>query len=194
MRATQFTPTAEAAGLDFRSEIRIVIAYDDVADGKRAMQTYHNLAGELERGSEFNYELWKFDALQVPQLSELAAQQARGADIIIVATHNCGLPSSVKSWIASWLRPGAGRPRALVALLVASVKELNSLASVSAYLRDVALSGGMEFFQNVEEPSPTKETAEFYIERIRKRADTATVLLEEILHQAQPEPRWGINE
>ncbi len=193
MRSALSHALAEKVGLDLTPAINIVIAYEDIADGRRAMQTYNGLVGEVGRDGEFGYELWKFEALQSPQLREVAAQQAREANMIIVATRSRTLPRSVRNWIEAWVRTGSNRPRALVALMAGS-EPLICAAPVFVCLREAATRAGMEFFPHVEELPVESSVAGLSIERLRQRADTSSAVLDGILNRDRPAPRWGINE
>jgi hypothetical protein len=53
----------------------------------------------------------------------------------------------------------------------------------------------MEFFSHIEELARKPAVAGFSPERLRRRAETKSRVLEEILsHSGRPEPQWGINE
>jgi hypothetical protein len=193
MKAAFNRVLAEKARLQFRTSINVVMAYEDLADGRRAMQTYNGLVGELGRTCEFNYELWKFEALQIPELRDEAARQAREADMILIATHSRALPRSVKSWVESWLQ-AVPKSRALVALIGSEPEQLGDPASVHAYLQQAAALGQMEFFSHFE-PLPPEPMASGFSRQLRERAQTSSLVLEEILsRRSRPEPRWGINE
>jgi hypothetical protein len=174
--------------------VNIVMACEGVADVRRAMRTYDGLARGLGRDCEFNYEILKFETLQVPDLREAVRQLVCEADMLIVATHSSTLPLSVKAGLESSLQPDSGRPRALVALIAGSAEELAGATPIFTYLRDAAARGKMEFFSHIEELARKPADVEFFPERLRRRAEDTSFVLEEILSHSRPEPRWGINE
>lgn len=182
--------------LEDKPAVSVVMAYEDIPDGQRAMKTYNGLVNVLGRDCEFHYELWKFEALQVPELRTVAAGQARDADMVIIATHSPNLPRSLKSWIAAWsagagARPG--RPCALVALLAACGEWHPGSVPVFTDLADAAAVAGLEFFSHFDEaPAPTAPAQAF--SRLRERAETTSTVLEQILKRSRPTPHGGINE
>ena len=183
---------AEKVGGELRPSINVVMAYEDVPDGQRAMKVYNGLRSRLGRDCEFNYELWKFEALQVPELRSVATSQAREADMVVIATHSQTLSRSLKTWIAGWSAAGGSRPRALVALIEATGEWHPGTVPVFTELSEVAVTAGMEFFSRFDEPVAHSQPLTF--DRLRQRAETTTSVLEQILRRSRPEPHWGINE
>ena len=196
MQTDLYHALAGSVERDTKAAISVLMAYEDLADGQRAMKTYNGLVGELGRACEFNYELWKFEALQIPELQTVAAAQAREADMVIIATHSPTLSRSVKSWIASWSTgpgPGPGRPRALVALITTSGEWHPGSIPAFTDLADAAAVAGLEFFSHFEEaPSPVAPAQTF--NRLRERAEATSTVLERILNRSRPASHWGINE
>src|SRR5437868_10502181 len=96
--------------------LNVVIAYEDLETGKRAMKTYESMVQQLSNQCLFANQMWKFDVLAVPKLKEIAAKDAAAAEIIIVSAHEGNeLPKEVKAWIELWLSYKTGAS-ALVAL------------------------------------------------------------------------------
>ena len=185
---------AETLGPKPQPAINVVMAYEDISDGHRAMRTYNGLVGVLGGDCEFNHELWKFDALQVSELRMAAALQAREADMIMIATHSRTLPCSLKSWVEAWVQTRSDRPGALVALMAGSAEHLAASVPAFTYLREAAMRARMEFFSHLEEPVDAPSEAGLSREQMRARAETTSSVLEQILNRSRPSPRWGINE
>src|SRR3954467_9795368 len=83
--------------------LNVVIAYEDLETGKRAMKTYEYMVQQLGDQCLFANQMWKFDVLAVPKLKEIAAKDAAAAEIIIVSAHEGNeLPAQVKGWIELW--------------------------------------------------------------------------------------------
>jgi hypothetical protein len=143
-------PTLNLVNLDNVS-IKIVIAYDSAATGKRAEAIYERLARRLGNNFDFEQRLWRFDVLEQENLRAEAARDAADADIVIVATNQGKkLPDGVQNWLESSLEQHSGAA-ALVALLD------HPSAPVQPYLEEVARRGGMDFFaQTGEEASETQ--------------------------------------
>src|ERR1700744_1385630 len=98
------------------SALNVVIAYEDLETGKRAMKPYDYMVEQLGDQCIFTNQMWKFDVLAVPKLKEIAAKDAAAAEIIIISAHE-GTPLSrdVKSWIDTWVTYGT-QASALVGL------------------------------------------------------------------------------
>lgn len=122
--------------------LNVVIAYEDLETGKRAMKTYENMVQQLGDQCLFANQMWKFDVLAVPKLKEIAAKDAAAAEIIIVSAHGGNeLPKEVKAWIDLWLSYKS-ETSALVALFDGETVD----NPVRSYLAEIARRGKMEFF------------------------------------------------
>jgi hypothetical protein len=122
--------------------LNVVIAYEDLETGKRAMKTYEYMVQQLGDQCLFANQMWKFDVLAVPKLKEIAAKDAAAAEIIIVSAHEGReLPSEVKAWIELWLTFKT-EGSALVALFDGEAAE----NPIRSYLAEIARRGKMEFF------------------------------------------------
>src|SRR5436190_4759290 len=115
MRHTLSQPPSTLLDADSGSPFNVLIAYEDFETGKHAKRTYDYLAENLGRECQLTNQMWKFDALTIPKLRDIAVRDATMADIIIISSHGDNLPDCVTSWIESWLRAGA-EALALVAL------------------------------------------------------------------------------
>ncbi|HLX70077.1 MAG TPA: hypothetical protein VKV04_10670 [Verrucomicrobiae bacterium] len=174
-------PALGSSDTEGSNALNVVIAYEDLETGKRAMKTYDYLVEHLGDQCLFTNQMWKFDVLAVPKLRDIAAKDAVAADIIIVAAHEGNeLPAEVKAWIQQWLSFNT-RASALVGLFGAESVD----TPVRDYLASIAKRAKIEFFcqpglwpgkSNKHESNPTL-------------AVLASVMQEdhEVLH-------WGINE
>jgi hypothetical protein len=122
--------------------VRVIILYENLESGKQARRTYDYLVESLQGVCVLSVQLWKFNLLEDPHLRLLALQDARQADIVIVASQGpVELPEGVRSWFDSWLKPSSQRIG-----LVALFQYPQQAARVRDYLREVAESGGVDFF------------------------------------------------
>lgn len=133
---------------------KVVIVYEDVPTGSRALRTYSHILDQVGKEVAFNNEIWKFDALRVPEVKERAAAEAAEADMIIISTHgDRELPEDVQKWISLWLarrRPGE---RALVELSDRRGENSAQDPASHAYLKRVARAGQMDFFSHSFAPA-----------------------------------------
>jgi hypothetical protein len=131
--------------------IRIVIAYDNYADGIRAWELSERLASRFREDFGVDRDLWKFDLLRDPnpqvRLASLVA--VSHADLVVIAAGGFeNLPLEVQAWIESWPRRKVGAWAALVASVGPDAQGPIQGLPVSTYLRQRAEDLGMEFFSN----------------------------------------------
>jgi hypothetical protein len=152
MTALPINHTASLISLEDTSIFNVVIAYEDFASGQHAKYILDSIAHQqVELGCEVAHNLWKFDALRMPRLRKIAANDAVMADLIILALHeDYGVPAHIKTWIESWLPQKPGQAATIVVLLDAEDELSDCIPLTRACLRDVAQRGGMEFFLHTE--------------------------------------------
>ncbi|MHB8519479.1 MAG: hypothetical protein ACYDH9_01860 [Limisphaerales bacterium] len=190
---TDHNPETDGLEPETFPNFNVVLVYEDFPAGVRAKQTLDRLLHDLDPQFVYNSKIWKFDILQISQLRELAAQDAADADLIILAA--CGtteLPAGVKCWINLWLARAGRSRRALVSLLDNRTEPATNRGSICSYLREIAQKGHMDFFCQ-EADWPNEETRS-YLAKLRQDAVKKPSMMEEILRQTTPHPRWGINE
>jgi hypothetical protein len=127
------------------SSVNAFIAYEDLEAGKRAKEMCDFVAQNLGHEWTLDSELWSFRALGVPQLRDIAADNAVKGDIIIVSCHGGHLPAEVTEWIESWPAQPA-RAVAMVALFGSADGPLNPSSEARATLALAAERHGMKFF------------------------------------------------
>ncbi len=171
----------------------LVVAYEDLASRKRALQLYDHLAGQLLDEYDFQCAWWKFEHLQDRHLVARAADAATDANMIIVAVRDgLQLPATAKRWIEKWLPFKTDRQSALVALIVEPHAAAGGSCPVQVYLRNVALQIGMDFFCHAF-GSPEAERVHAR-ETIEQPAQAMPPLLAHMAQHKAAIPRWGINE
>jgi hypothetical protein len=95
-----------------------VMAYESASVAKIAKEKWDYVVHALQSRYDFELRLWKFDILRIPELRDVAINDAAKAQLVFVAAHGAGeLPLQVKEWIEQWLalknrsrRPGACSP------------------------------------------------------------------------------------
>ncbi len=137
--------------------LKIVIAYEDLANGIEATAMLSRLAAQLETEFQIKSDawqidnsVWKFELLRDPELRKQAAAEAVAADMIILSVCNARLPASVSDWIESVLPMKEGRPAALVALFDGENDTSGEPPRPEAYLRRLAEQNGLDFFCNTD--------------------------------------------
>jgi hypothetical protein len=182
------SPAFGSSDKEVNSALNVVIAYEDLETGKRAMKTYEYMVQHLGDQCLFANQMWKFDVLAVPKLNEIAAKDAAAAEIIIVSAHaGAQLPAEVKAWTELWLSYGT-RASALVGLFGNESVE----NPVRQYLAGVARRAKIEFFC---QPGlwPGAAKAQNNGMRTWTRGDASHAFLANVPEKPAVS-HWGINE
>src|SRR5690242_6346483 len=186
---TRALPSLRTSDSDVNSALNVVIAYEDLETGKRAMKTYEFMVEQLGAQCLFSNQMWKFDVLTVPKLREIAAKDAAAAELILISAHEGKpLPKEVKAWIDLWLSYNT-QASALVGLFGAESVE----SPVRNYLEDVAKRAGIEFFC---QPGiwPGKTKGQSAAARAWKRNENAFTYIPAGVVESPATSHWGINE
>lgn len=173
---------------EVNSALNVVIAYEDLETGKRAIKTYEYMVEQLGSQCLFSNQMWKFDVLAVPKLREIAAKDAAAAELILISAHE-GKPLSkdVKAWIDLWLSYNT-QASALVGLFGTEGVE----SPVRNYLADVAKRAGIEFFcQPGIWPGKAKGQS---AARAWKAKENAFTYIPAGIVEGPAISHWGINE
>jgi len=187
-----FLSSVTSSDLNLSPCFDVVIAYEDFETGKHAKRTYDFLTEHLSKECTFTNQMWKFDVLGIPNLRQMAAQDAAQADIVIISCHGSNpLPAEVKAWIELWISNEI-HPVALVALFDEEAGSEIQAQAMRTYLEQISLRVGMEFFA---QPTVKSQTIESRI------APGIDAVVEASLFPTLPVSarqtafsRWGINE
>jgi hypothetical protein len=192
MRHTLTKPPSTLVEADSGPPFNVLIAYEDFETGKHAKWTYDYLAENLGRECQLTNQMWKFDALSIPKLREIAVRDAALADIIIISSHGDGIPDYVSKWIESWLMEGI-EALALVALFDRPESQ-HDCSKLKTYLAGIAKRGGMEFFAQPDDWPGNDPFRAGFEQRGSVGVDRTLTSLAGVVHHDSPTPRWGINE
>jgi hypothetical protein len=131
-------------------QLALLATFEDAATCTRVKEFCQSLSRDLGPDCEIIQHVWLFNTLRVPELQEIAAEEASVADLIIISVHPAqSLPDEVKSWIELWLRQKGTRRAVLLALLDPVYQ--GSSDSIRRYLQEVAWRGEMDFAVGSEE-------------------------------------------
>jgi hypothetical protein len=157
------------------SGVRVLMMYDDLSAGNRAMRLLDSLQHHCGREMTFQSDMWKFDTLRAPSIAKLAAQDAGNADVIIVSAHGSEeLPEEVKAWFNLWAGQRISHPTTLVALLDHAPGLLPEFDPAQSYLEQTARQAGLNFILMFIEEDET----EFSVRHAFSDADEAPPSLE----------------
>jgi hypothetical protein len=129
----------------------IVVAYEEIAAGKRAKEICDRLQTNLEAFFVFETHLWRFDVLGLPELNNIAVRDAIQARLVIIAIDGRSeLPVHLKSWMEIWVALRPVQPGALV-LVVEPPPGCGVIQCHSErhYLERIAQRARMRFFASI---------------------------------------------
>jgi hypothetical protein len=146
---TTHSISAGAAGIETPPEFKLLIAYDDFANGRYAMRFLERLVDEFGRLFSFIPRLLKFEDLMRPQVAEQVEKEAAEADMVVVAAYGeADLPTLVKDWLCK-LGPRKGKDDGTLVALFSSGKEgTASHRPAQWHLRKAARRSDREFVCN----------------------------------------------
>jgi len=187
-------PALRMAQTEASPTFNVVLVYEDLETGKRAMRTYDYLVDQLGQDCLFANQMWKFDLLAVSKLREIAARDAAAADIVIVSAHEGReLSYEVKDWVEMW----ATQETKTIAVVGLFDSEPSLVTPVRDFLEQTAERLGIQFFS---QPGlwPDEISA---VGAIRQEPVTAEPRQEKtfsiLANMVQDQPaisHWGINE
>jgi hypothetical protein len=124
--------------------LALLAAFEDSVTGMRVKEFCQDLSRNLGQQCQIVEHVWLFSTLRLREMQEIAAEEAAGADLVIISVHqSADLPDAVKRWADLWLRRKGSHQAVLMALLDPHDEE--APGSTEAYLQDLARRGGMEF-------------------------------------------------
>lgn len=125
--------------------LRILLVYSDMEAGRLGAEVTHSLRKRLGRGFQVAQSVWKTELLKNAGLRLVAAEEASGSDVVIVAaSEESPLPAEVQNWFELWRDRKRQTPTAFVALLHRGEEAGEN--SVAEGLRRMATEARMEFF------------------------------------------------
>jgi hypothetical protein len=193
---------------ELRCIFNVMILYDELAAGQRAMQLFTSLADEHGDQFEFRPQIWRFEFIADPDWRPLVDEEALRADLFVVAmTGQTDLPAGVRAWFKTSLSAKQGAGAALVALL-GKDGDLDTPASSRFHLlQQLAYENGLEFFSPTSTSIPRPDStmllnifpppnaslalAEVYA---HPRGEEALPQIPRPFNKRAPNWHWGIND
>lgn len=183
-------PSFGSSDEEVNSTLNVVIAYEDLETGKRAMKTYDYMVEQLGNQCLFTNQMWKFDVLTVPKLQEIAAKDAAAAEIIIVSARGENpLPAQVKGWIESWLSF-----KTQATALVGLFDNESADSPARNYLAEVARRANIEFFSQPGALPGVNDRHNTQTANTWAKKEKTFTFLANPVQDVPPVSRWGINE
>ncbi|HYG34464.1 MAG TPA: hypothetical protein VEC99_06745 [Clostridia bacterium] len=108
--------TNEPVGSKVQSTI--CLAYADAAHERLSLAYLQTISDDLQWGGSLHLTKWKFEMLGFPPLRKVAAHEAEGASLVVIAAASrSGLPEPVKEWMRAWGGSSSSASGAVVVLL-----------------------------------------------------------------------------
>ena len=191
-----------------RCVFNIMILYDELAAGQRAMELFTCLADEHADQIEFQPQIWRFDLVSDPDWRPFLDHEAMSADLFIISTTSPDdLPAGVRTWLSLCLPAKRGAGAAVVAMLGQDgAMDLPSSPRLT-FLKNLAEEAGLEFFTPISRANPHRrsitritpvwsEATEPSVRRITTLSSERSQLPRAMppFNKIAPNWYWGINE
>jgi hypothetical protein len=125
--------------------LNVVIAYQDLPAGKRAMSALEGPASQLGGAFQMRPVLWRFDFLEDANWRALAKADVFDADMLVVSVSRGNeLPPWLQEWLCAALSQRRDKAGALVALL--GTEEKAPTDGRLLRLQEAAREAGWDFF------------------------------------------------
>lgn len=158
-------------------KIRVVIAYNDVVAGTRAMGVLNKLAKRIGNEIDFVPIPWSFNLLDDVDWKAVAASDAVKADILILAVSSGGtMPSFVERWTKDVIEKKRGTTAAVVSLFDTGQMPHGTVSSHLKTIEEWVHRAGLSFYAPAVHSEMEKTVA-----HLDERAEKITPLLERIL-------------
>ncbi len=172
--------------------LKVLLVYEDFETGLTARHTLDGIIQAFDAAADVQVNLWRFDLLVDPVLRGEAAEEANEAELVIVSLHGHEpLPSGAKSWLDEWFGRERKHESALVVLLDLDALHTPLAEEMLEKLNTATRRAGIEMFIHHGDAQLRWTSA---VQDIQHRAETRTLLVDEILDERPSFRHWGINE
>jgi hypothetical protein len=126
---------------------KVMILYDAVPAGKRAMNMLCTVAGKPGATAALRPQLWRLGLLEDPDWFATALAEAADTDLLVVAIDSTErLCTSLKNWIELFLARRRKDKIAMVGLIAPSDQQNEPAAERLQFFRNAARKAEIEFF------------------------------------------------
>jgi hypothetical protein len=107
----------DSDGADALAPLRVVIAYDGIPAGRRALEMLNRILKQDHEAVHLFPTLWRFDLLDNPESRARAIADALAADLLILsASAPDVIPDTVENWVSVFLSRSRETSTAILAL------------------------------------------------------------------------------
>ncbi len=195
MNDSRLSAKVKGPAWDQKVPFHLLVAYEDPPTRDRALHLSHHLSRQLAEDYDFHCSWWKFNHLTNEILHEQAAHAAAEANMIVLAVKARPTPPPVQTeWLRTWIPRRQATDAALVALVaISETGKPADVASTTGFLRDLAKSAGLDFFDHSFE-LPKTSLSPAAGSHPEPDMSAALSVADPSTHFRMPIPRWGINE
>jgi hypothetical protein len=143
-------------------QLRVLLAYEDLAIGQRARDTFKRIARRVGAHVDDEVPMWSLDNLCLPHFHDVAVEQAERAEIVIIAWRSrLDFSPEFKLWLERWTRRRRVDFGALILLFDGEACASASISRIRIALYAHAIMAQMDFLSSalapMEEPAPNEE-------------------------------------
>lgn len=140
-------------------KFNVVILYDELASGNKAMATYSRLVRQLGSRFRSKVRIWRLDVAAAAEFAAPVARDLTAAEMVIVAVHDSQpRPEAFRCWTEGRSLNGGPPGRALVALIETDDEPGPAAEAWSSFLREIARQSHMSFFAWEPHPIESEKT------------------------------------
>jgi len=168
----------------------VMVVYDGAETREAALSFCDQLVQRFWQELEFDVSWWPKEKLRDPHSAQHATSRAVEAHLVVFSIPAKGdLALDVQAWVEEWIGRRGDREGALVGLIDSSNSERRlDPPQAERYLREAAHRAGMDYLTQL--PASIGSEIPESLESCAKRAQQVTSVLDEILRQQPPPPRW----
>ena len=171
----------------------VIVLYEDNATRDRALAVCDHLVKQFWAEVEFDFHWWRTSFLADTPLAQTAAQDARGADVIIFSSLPEGeFSREVLQWFEQWADERGEREGMLLGLTQPSALTPCPDTPKQLCLREIANRANLDYLTQI--PSQLVGALPNSWQNAEARAGQFTSVLDEILNTLPPPPHFGIND
>jgi hypothetical protein len=190
--------------------LNVVVAYEDLPAGKRAMRVLDRPAHEFEAAIQFRPKLWRFDFLEDLNWRNLTTADVLNADMLVISqSSEDELPAWFQSWACACLSQMHDRIGAVVALLGNRNNADAPAVWRLLWLQEAAREAGLAFFSSVPADQPSLRNRSPGLEEVekvtrspvgimplagRQEFEVPVPIFSRTLDQVTAYQHWGIND
>jgi hypothetical protein len=170
----------------------MVVAYEDYGAGKRAQHACQQILEMAHLDKKLSVDLWKFDMFKLRAMREAAAEEAAGAELLLLAPNgDSELPVSVQEWLQLSLQHPY-RPKALLVLLGPDPEDIERPPKVAYQLKTLAVQLSVPFWcLQLEAPSGAWSEPDYVLKDLERVAQT--VFAPSVLSSEFSAPKSTVN-